>query len=65
MKNPIWAICERLSEIQTVIDSHLETGTYRTDEVPRLISEILSEDGLREAMDTVGYLPPNAPRHWN
>ena len=63
MKNPIWAICERLSEIQAVIESHLETGTYRTDEVAWLISEILSEDGLREAMDTVGYLPPNAPRH--
>ena len=63
MKNPIWAICERLSEIQTVIESHLEAGTYRTDEVPWLISEILSEDGLREAMDTVGYLPPSTPRH--
>ncbi len=63
MKNPIWAICERLSEIQAILEAHLEAGKYRTDEVPHLIREILSEDGLREAMDTVGYLSPNVPRH--
>jgi hypothetical protein len=63
MKNPIWSICERLSEIQAILEDHLEAGKYRNDELPWLISEILSEDGLREAMHRVGYLQPNAVRH--
>lgn len=63
MKNPIWAICERVVEVQAILEDHLETGKYRRDELPRLISEILGEEGLREAMDAVGYLRPDAPRH--
>jgi hypothetical protein len=63
MRHPIWAICERLAEIQAILEDHLEAGKYRTDEVPWLINEILSEDGLREDMRLVGYLQPNAPRH--
>ncbi len=63
MKNAVWAICERLAEIQAILEDHLETGIYSREEVPRLINEILSEEGLREAMDAVGYAGPSIVRH--
>jgi hypothetical protein len=63
MKEAVWAICERLAEIQALLEDHLETGIYKREEVPRLINEILSEEGLREALDAVGYLAPSIKRH--
>ena len=63
MKDAAWAVCERVAEIQQILQDHLEAGKYRIDEVAWLINEILSEDGLREAMHKLGYLGPTALRH--
>ena len=63
MKHAVWAICERIAEVQAILEDHLETGKYRINEVPFLINEILSEDGLRDAMNAVGYLKSNIVRH--
>jgi hypothetical protein len=63
MKDAAWEVCERVAEVQAILQEHIETGKYQTDEVAWLISEILSEEGLREAMDSIGYLGPSTPRH--
>jgi hypothetical protein len=63
MKDAVWAICERIAEVKALIEDHLEHGKYQTSEVPWLVNEILSEDGLREAMLAVGYLLPKPARH--
>ena len=63
MKDAAWAICDRLVEVQAIVEEHLETGKYRKDEVAWLISEILSEEGLREAMHSIGYVEPGIVRH--
>jgi hypothetical protein len=63
MKKAVWAICDRLVEVQAILQEHLETGKYRKDEVAWLIAEILSEEGLSEAMHSIGYLEPSAVRH--
>jgi hypothetical protein len=63
MNNAVWAICEHLAEVQAILQAHLESGIYTSDEVPWLINEILSEDGLREAMDALGYPRATAQRH--
>ncbi|HUC51734.1 MAG TPA: hypothetical protein VMA30_20305 [Xanthobacteraceae bacterium] len=62
MKKAVWDICEHLAEVQAILQAHLETGIYSREEVPRLINEILSEEGLREAMDAVGYPGPSVRR---
>jgi hypothetical protein len=63
MKDAVWAICEHIAEVKALVEEHLESGKYQTSEVPWLIKEILSEDGLREAMLAVGYLEPKTARH--
>ena len=63
MKDSVWAICERVAEVKALLEDHLEHGKYQTNEVPWLINEILSEDGLLEAMLAVGYLEAKAARH--
>jgi len=63
MRDAVWAICERIAEVKALVEEHLESGTYRKNEVPWLINEILSEDGLQEAMLAVGYLEPKSIRH--
>jgi hypothetical protein len=63
MKDAVWVICERIAEVQAILEDHLEVGKYRKNEVPFLINEILSEDGLREAMNEVGYLDTDIVRH--
>jgi len=63
MKSAVWAICEHLAEVQAILEAHLESGIYSRDEIPRLINDILSGEGLREAMDAVGYPGPCTKRH--
>lgn len=63
MKDAVWAICERVAEVKALLEEHLEHGKYQTQEVPWLINEILSEDGLLEAMLAVGYLEAKSARH--
>ncbi len=63
MKDAVWAICEHIAEVKALVEDHLENGKYQTQEVPWLINEILSEDGLREAMLAVGYRLPKAVQH--
>jgi hypothetical protein len=63
MKDAVWAICERVAEVKALIEDHLEHGKFQTNEVPLLINEILSEEGLREAMLAVGYQQPKPARH--
>jgi hypothetical protein len=63
MTDAVWAICERIAEVKTLVEEHLESGTYQKSEIPFLINEILSEDGLQEALLAVGYLSPKSIRH--
>lgn len=63
MKDAVWAICEHIAEVKTLVEDHLESGKYKTREVPWLINELLSEDGLREAMLAVGYRLPKPAQH--
>jgi len=59
----VWAICERIAEVKAILEDHLETGKYRAKDLPWLINEILSEEGLRDAMHAVGYLEESVARH--
>jgi hypothetical protein len=63
MQDAVWALCQSIAEVKALVEDHLENGKYQTNEVPWLINEILSEDGLREAMLAVGYPLPKAARH--
>jgi hypothetical protein len=44
--NPVWAICERVAEVQALLDDHIAGGKH---------------SALLRAMFDVGYLPLNTP----
>jgi hypothetical protein len=58
--NPICAICERVAEVQALLDDHLASGKHSAAEVVAKAQAVLSESALREMFD-VGYFPPNTP----
>jgi hypothetical protein len=59
--NPMWAICERVAEVQTLLDDHLAGGKHTAADVIEEARAILSEPALQRAMFDVGYFPPNTP----
>jgi hypothetical protein len=60
--NPIWAICERVAEVQALLDDHVAGGKHSAADVIAKAQTVLSEPGLLRAMFDVGYFPPYAPR---
>jgi hypothetical protein len=59
--NPMWAICERMAEVQTLLDDHIAAGKHSAADVVAMAQAILSEPALLRAMFDVGYFPPNRP----
>ena len=57
----MWAICERVAEVQTLLDDHLAGGKHTAVDVIAKAQAILSEPALLRAMFDVGYFPPNTP----
>jgi hypothetical protein len=59
--NPLWEICERLAEVQALLDDHLAGGKHSAADVVAKAQAILSEAELLPAMFEVGYFPPTTP----
>ena len=57
--NPMWAICERVAEVQAPLDDHIAGGEHTAADVIAKARAILSEPALQRAMSDVGYSPPN------
>ena len=59
--NPVWAICERVAEVQALLHDHVECGKHSVADVVAKAQSVLSEAELLRAMFDVGYFPPNTP----
>ena len=59
--NPAWEICERVAEIQALLDDHLAGGKHMAADVVAKAEAVLSEPELVRAMFDVGYFLPNTP----
>jgi hypothetical protein len=59
--NPVWEICERVAEVQALLDDHLAGGKHTAADVVAKAQAVLSETELLRAMFVVGYFPPNTP----
>ena len=59
--NPVWEICERVAEVQALLDDHLGGGKHLAADVVAKAQALLSEAELLRAMFDVGYFPPNTP----
>ena len=55
--NPMWAICERMAEVQTLLDDHIAGGKHTAADVIVKAQAILSEPALQGAMSDVGCFP--------
>ena len=61
MPDAALAICERVAEVQALLDEHLAGGKRSAAEVVAKAQAVLSESTLLRAMFDVGYFPPNTP----
>jgi hypothetical protein len=52
-------ICERVAEVQALLDDHLANGKHSATEVVAKAQAVLSESALLRAMFDVGYFAPN------
>jgi hypothetical protein len=59
--NSIWAICERVAEVQALLDDHINGGKHTAADVVAKAQAVLSEPALLLATFDVGYFPPNTP----
>jgi hypothetical protein len=59
--NSVWAICERIAEVQALLDDHIAGGKHSAAEVVAKAHAVLSESELLRATFDVGYFPPNTP----
>jgi hypothetical protein len=57
----VWAICERVTEVQALLHDHVECGKHGASDVVAKAQAILSEPELLQAMYDVGYFPANTP----
>jgi hypothetical protein len=55
------AICERVAEVQALLDDHLARGNHSAADVVAKAKAVLSESALLRALFDVGYFPPNTP----
>jgi hypothetical protein len=58
---PVFAICERVAEVQALLNDHFECGKHTAADVVAKAQAVLSESALLRAMFDVGYFPPNMP----
>jgi hypothetical protein len=56
-----WAICERVAEVQALLDDHIAGGKHTAADVVAKAQAILTESELLRAMFDVGCFPPNTP----
>jgi hypothetical protein len=61
MKESVWAICDRVAEVQALLDDHVAGGKHSAADVIAKAQAVLSESELLRAMFDVGYFPPNTP----
>ena len=59
--NPMWAIRERVAEVQALLHDHVECGKHSAADVVAKAQAVLSEPELLRAIFDVGYFPPNTP----
>ncbi len=59
--NAVWAICERVAEVQGLLHDHVECGKHSAADMVAKAQTVLSEPELLRAMFDVGYFPPNTP----
>jgi hypothetical protein len=59
--NPVWEICERMAEVQALLDDHIAGGKHSAADVIAKAQAVLSESELLRAMFDVGYSPPSTP----
>ena len=59
--NPLWAICERVAEVQALLDDHVAGRKHSAADVVAKARAVLSEPELLRAIFNVGYFPPNTP----
>jgi hypothetical protein len=59
--NPVWEICDRVAEVQTLLDDHIAGGKHSAADVVAKAQAVLTESELLRAMFDVGYFPPNTP----
>jgi hypothetical protein len=52
--NPVWEICERVAEVQALLDDHLAGGKHSAADVVAKAQANLSEPELLWAMFDVG-----------
>jgi hypothetical protein len=57
----VFAICERVAEVQACSMTILPAAKHTTADVVAKAQAILSEPALLRAMFDVGYFPPNTP----
>ena len=61
MSERVYAICERVAEVQTLLDDHPAGGKHTAAEVMAKAQAVLSEPELLRAMFDIGYFPSNTP----
>jgi hypothetical protein len=54
-------ICERVAEVQAILDDHVAGGKLTAKEVVGKVHAVMTEPGLLRAMFDVGYFPPSTP----
>jgi hypothetical protein len=54
-------ICERLAELQALLDDHLNGGKHTAADVVAMAQGLLTEPALLRAMFDIGYFPPSTP----
>jgi hypothetical protein len=54
-------ICERVAEVQALLDDHFARGNHSAADVVAKAQAVLSDSALLRAMFDVGYFPPNTP----
>ena len=59
--NPVWAICERVAEVQALLHDHIECGKHSAADAVAKAQTVLTEPELLRAMFDVGYFSQNTP----
>jgi hypothetical protein len=55
----VWEICERVAEVQALLDDHIADGKHSAADVVAKAQAVLSEAELLRDIFDVGYFPPN------
>jgi hypothetical protein len=55
----VWEICERVAEVQALLDDHIADGKHSAADVVAKAQAVLSEAELLRDIFDFGYFPPN------